>query len=136
MADNLPDAMETILLDYFLHTTGSTTWAAPASLWVGLCSAAPTETVTNECTVANNYNRVQIGFSPAVAGQATGPSAVATFSSASGSWGTINGYIICEASIGSAGSNWLAYGAVSPTVAVTTNDTVSFATGAMSLTFA
>ena len=136
MADNLPDTVETNLLDYFLKTTASTNWSTTASLWVGLCTAAPTDSATNECAVANNYNRVQIGFSPAVTGQATGPSAVATFPSASGSWGTISGYVICNASVNSTGNVYMAYGAVSPTVAVTTNDTVSFATGAMSLSFA
>lgn len=133
---NLPDTVETNLLDYFLRTTASTNWAQPGSLWVGLCSAAPTDSATNECAVANNYNRIQIAFSPAVTGQATGPTAAASFPSASGSWGTVSGYVICNASTGSTGNAYLAYGAVSPTVAVTTNDTVSFATGALSLSFA
>lgn len=124
------------LCDYFFRTTNSTTWTQAPSLWVGLCTAAPASNATNECTVANGYGRIQVTWNVATAGAASGPNATATYSSASGSWGTISGYIICAASTGSTGSlQYLAYGSVSPTVAVTTNDTVSFAANAMTLTF-
>jgi hypothetical protein len=124
------------LCDLFFHSTNSGNWTTPPSIWIGLCSGAPTNTNANECTVANGYGRVQVTWGTANGGAATGPSASATFTSASGSWGTINGYIICAASTGTTGtSQYLAYGAVSPTVAVTTNDTVSFAANAMTMTF-
>jgi hypothetical protein len=137
MAGNLPDTQETALLNYYLRTTDSATFTQAPSLWVGLCTATPTDAATNECTVTNNYGRVQIAWSPANAGSAVGPTGTATFVSASGTWGAaINGYIICAASTGSTGSSqYLAYGTVSPSVAVTTNDTVSFAAAAMTLSF-
>ena len=136
MAGNLPDTNETALLNYYLKTSDSGTFTQAGSLWLGLCSAAPTDAATNECTVANGYGRVQIAWGAAATGSATGPTATATYASASGSWGTINGYVVCAASTGSTGtSQYLAYGAVSPTVAVTTNDTVSFAANAMTLSF-
>jgi hypothetical protein len=135
MADNLADTTETNLLDYFLKTANSTNWAQPGSLWVGLCTAAPTDSATNECT-AGGYARKQIAFSTAASGASTGPTGTCTFDQATTSWGTISGYIVGGASTGSTGtSSYLFYGVVSPTVAVTTNDTVSFAANAMTLTF-
>lgn len=125
------------LCDVFFHSTNSANWTAPPSIWVGLCTGTPASNVTNECSVANNYGRIQVTWGTAANGSASGPSASATYVSASGTgWGTISGYIICAASTGSTGtSQYLAYGAVSPTVAVTTNDTVSFAANAMTMTF-
>lgn len=126
------------LLDLALFTAGSTYWANPSSLWVGLCVSAPSDTALNECT-GTNYVRKQISFaaaSDASPSVATGPTSVCTFTSAGGNWSTISGYILCHASTGSTGtSRYVAYGAVSPTVAVTTNDVVEFAAGAISLSF-
>ena len=137
---NLPDVMEQALCNHYLKTAGSTTYGnvTSASLWVGLCTAAPTDSTTNECTVGS-YARKQIVFTTADAqGAATGPTATTNFEQITGTaWGTINGYIVCAASTGSTGTSaWLFYGAVSPTVATTLNDTVSFAANAMTLTFA
>jgi hypothetical protein len=136
MAGNLPDTQETALLNYYLRTSDSGTFTQAGSIWVGLCTGAPTDSATNECTVANNYGRVQIAWGAAASGSAAGPTGTATFTSASGSWGNVQGYILCSASTGSSGaSQYLAYGVVSPSVAVTTNDTVSFAANAMTLSF-
>jgi hypothetical protein len=141
MADNLPDAMEKALADYYLKTAGSTamTQITSSSIWAGLCSTTPTETTTNEVTTGlNGYARAQVIFVTAASGDAgcLGPSAAVSFPSASGSWGTINGYGLFPYSTGSSGvSAYLAWGVVSPTVAVTTNDTVSFAASALTLAF-
>ena len=135
---NLPDVMETNLLDYFLKTANSTNFTAPGSLWVGLCTAAPSDTATNECATSN-YARKQMPLGAVVAsgGQITLPTVALNFDQATSSWGTMSGYIVGAASTGSTGTSaYLFYGAISPTVAVTTNDTVSFAANAISLTFA
>ena len=136
MASNMGASSANNLLDYFLRTTNSGNQTQAPSLWVGLCTGTPTASATNECSIANNYGRVQIAWSTASGGSATGPTGTATWSSASGSWGTISGYVICGASTGSTGtSQYLAFGTVSPTVAVTTNDTVSMSAAAMTLSF-
>jgi hypothetical protein len=139
MADNLPDAMETNLLDYFLKTANSTNFTPPGSLWVGLCTSAPTETATNECATSN-YARVQMPLGAVVASGGTIglPTVAVNFAQATSSWATgLAGYVVCAASTGSTGtSQYLFYGAISPTVAVTTNDTVSFAANAITLSFA
>jgi hypothetical protein len=139
MANNLSRTTQKDLLDLVMFTAGSTNWAAPGSIWVGLCSAAPDDTTTNEITGATNYARKQITFgasSSASPSVTTGPTAVCTFTSAGGNWSTLSGYVLCAASTGSTGtSRYLAYGAISPTVAVTTNDVVEFAAAAISLSF-
>lgn len=133
---NLPDTIETNLLDYFLKTANSTNWAQPGSLWVGLSTSSPSDSATNECN-AGGYARKQIAFTTASSGSAQGPTAATNFDQATTSWGTISGYIVCAASTGSTGTNaYLFYGAVDPTVAVDANDTVSFATSAITLSFA
>jgi len=135
MADNLSNDLETRLLDYMLKTANSTNFSAPASLWVGLCTAAPTDSATNECA-AGGYARKQIAFTTASSGASQGPTAATNFAQATTSWGTISGYAVFDASSGSSGAtHYLFYGAVSPTVAVTANDTVSFAASAMTLSF-
>jgi len=140
MADNLPDVMEKNLADYYLKTANSTNMTAitSSSIWAGLCTASPTDTATNECTAAG-YARAQVTFATAASGDAgcIGPTIAVNFTSASISWGNINGYALFANSTGSSGTQaYLAYGVVSPSVAVTTNDTVSFAASALTLSFA
>lgn len=126
------------LCDYVFRTANSTNWVQPTALWVGLCTASPSASATGECSVANNYNRVQITWGTAGStAAASGPTPSCVWTSASGSWGDIKGYIICSASTGSTGaSQYIAFGNLNPSVAVTTNDTVSFAANAMTMTFA
>lgn len=140
MANNLSQTTQKDLLDYILHTTNSTNWASVGSVWVGLCTGDPNDTATYELTAGSlNYNRKEISFATASAASpsvATGPTSVCTWTSASGNWSTIKGYILCSASTGSTGaSRYIAYGSISPTVAVTTNDVVEFAAGAITLQF-
>jgi hypothetical protein len=120
MADNLASVWEQNILDNIMNSSSST---------------------FPEVTQAS-YSRVTVGFGTAVSATGalsvasiTGPTASVTFPQATASWGTISGYGLFKASSGSTGaSQYLVYGAVSPTVAVTTNDTVSFAASAMTLT--
>jgi len=138
MADNLASVFEGQILDNIINSSNSAGYTKPASLWVGLCTAAPVGTNCAEVT-GDSYTRVPMTMGIATTGQsvasATGPSAAVTFPMCTTSWGTINGYAVFKASTGStAASQYLWYGAVSPTVAVTANDTVSFAIAAMTLT--
>lgn len=140
MASNMPDVMEQNLADYYLKTANSTNMTAitSGSIWAGLCTSAPTDTATNECTAAN-YARKQVAFITAASGDAgcIGPSTAVAFDSATAAWGDIVGYALFANSTGSTGANaYLAYGVVSPSVNVTTNDTVSFAASAMTISFA
>lgn len=138
MADNLASVFEGQILDNILNTSASGGFTKPTALWVGLCTAAPVGTNAYEVS-GDSYARVACTFGVATTGasvaSATGPSAAVTFPMCTTSWGTINGYAVFKATSGSTGaSQYLFYGAVSPTVAVTANDTVSFAPNSMTLT--
>ena len=138
MADNLASVFEGQILDNIINSGNSAGYTKPTALFVGLCTAAPVGTNCAEVT-GDSYTRVPMTMGIATTGQsvasATGPSAAVTFPMCTTSWGTINGYAVFKASSGSTGaSQYLWYGAVSPTVAVTANDTVSFAIAAMTLT--
>lgn len=138
MADNLASVFEGQILDNIVNSSNSAGYTKPTALFVGLCTAAPVGTNAAEVS-GDSYTRVPMTFGVATTGQsvasATGPSAAVTFPMCTTSWGTINGYAVFKASSGSTGaSQYLWYGAVSPTVAVTANDTVSFAIAAMTLT--
>jgi len=138
MADNLASVFEGQILDNIINSGNSAGFTKPTALFVGLCTAAPVGTNCAEVT-GDSYTRVPMTMGIATTGQsvasATGPSAAVTFPMCTTSWGTINGYAVFKASTGSTGaSQYLWYGVVSPTVAVTANDTVSFAAAAMTLT--
>ena len=138
MADNLASVFEGQILDNIINSSNSAGFTKPTALFVGLCTAAPVGTNCAEVT-GDSYTRVPMTMGIATTGNtvasATGPSAAVTFPMCTTSWGTINGYAVFKASSGSTGaSQYLWYGAVSPTVAVTANDTVSFAIAAMTLT--
>ena len=131
------DDLETKLLDYTLKTANSTNYAQPTSLYVGLCTTAPTDSASGEYTSGTNgYLRKQIAFSTASSGSATAPTATCTFAQATGgSWGTIYGYAIFNHSTGTNATNYLFYGSLASNVTVNQNDTVEFATNAITLSY-
>jgi hypothetical protein len=121
--------LETKLLNYTLRNTGFT---APSSVYVGLCSATPTETAANEFSTTYNYTRKQIVFNAASGSSITGGNATITFNQATGgNWGTTYGYALFDASTG---GNYLYYGTFNPSVAINQNDTVELASGAIVIT--
>lgn len=117
---------------------GTTFPAAPANLFYALFTVAPINGVDSgatECTggsyarksmVANTSNiAAPSGAAPATA--ATGANIV--FVTPTGSWGTVVGWAVYDASTA---GNMLAYGAFTG-VAVGTGDTVEFLTGNLTL---
>ena len=140
MASNMSDLLERAMADYVFKTANSTAMTAvtSGSIYAGLCTSAPTDTAPNECT-AGSYARAQIIFGTAASGDAgcIGPTASVAFPSASTAWGDIVGYALFPHTSGSTGASmYLGYGVVSPSVNVTTNDTVSFAANAITMAFA
>lgn len=128
------DYLETRLLDYVLGTTSAS--FSTSSVWIGLCTTAPTDSASGEYTIATNaYARRQIVFNAANAsGQAIGPTATVSFPTATPSgWGTVYGYAIFNSSTATASSNYLFYGTCTNQT-VNTNDVVEFATSAITLT--
>jgi hypothetical protein len=127
------DYLENKLLDYVLRDDAD---FASTSVWIGLCTTAPTDAASNEYTIGSNaYARRQIVFSAANgSGQAIGPTATVQFPTATPSgWGTVYGYAIFNSSTGTNSTNYLFYGTCTNQT-VNTNDVVEFATSAITLT--
>jgi hypothetical protein len=142
MADNLASLYESQILNAVVGNTASAQFTSPTMLYVGLATGTMNGSVFPEVT-GGNYSRPTMAFGTAQSATAgtisvasvTGPTIAATFPSASANWGTIEGYGLFRQATGSTGTmQYLVYGVVSPTVAVVTNDTVSFAASAMTLT--
>jgi hypothetical protein len=122
------DYLETKLLDYTLRATGYT---CPTSVWVGLCTADPTDAASNECTLTC-YARKQVVFNAASTSSITGSTATTTFAQCTGTaWGTIHGYGVFDAS---SSGNMMYYANLASDVTVNLNDTVEFAAGAIVIT--
>ncbi len=122
------DYLETKLLDYTLRATGYT---CPSTVWVGLCTADPTDAASNECS-AGTYARKQVVFNAASTSSVTGSTATVTFPQATGtSWSTIHGYGIFDSS---SSGNMMYYANLASDVTVNVNDTVEFASGAIVIT--
>ena len=137
MANAMSDYLEAKLLSWL--TQGAAMPTAPTNVYCGLFTVLPADTGTSgapadgtEVTAANGYARVAIstsgGFSAISASStkqhATNASTV-TFPQATGSWGTIVGYGLWDAS--SAG-NLLFYASIT-SQAITANETPSLAAG-------
>lgn len=121
---------EDAMLDHLFEGTALTT---PASVWVGLHVGDPTETGaggTGEVS-GNAYARKQITFG-APASRVITSSGIITFPTATGSWGTVDYFVIYDAETT---GNPLAYGALASARAVGSGQTPSFASGQFTITF-
>ncbi len=126
----MSDYLEGKFIDYVLR---SGTFASPASVWIGLFTATPSDAGGGtEVASANAYARVQLtsAFDAASAG-ATANTATITFPTATGVWGAITSVGIYDASTG---GNLLFYGTFSNSpLQVDTGDTLSIAAGALDI---
>lgn len=139
MANALSDYAEAKILGWLTQDAAMPT--APTNVYCGLFTTLPADTGTSgapadgtEVTAANGYARVAIstsgGFSAISASstkQHATNSGTVTFPQASGSWGTIVGYGLWDAS--SAG-NLLFYGTIT-SQAISANMTPSLAAGSI-----
>lgn len=135
MAGSFSDYLEDELLD---HVFGGADYSRPGTLYIALCTTAPTDASTGSTIVepsGNNYSRKAVTNNstnfPASSGGAKANGAAITFDAASGSWGTITHFAIVDAS--SAG-NVLGWGDLAVSKAVSSGDTVSFAIGDLDIT--
>lgn len=140
--------LENQLVDHILRgQTFSPT--APASVWIALYTAAPSDAGGGtEIPSTNNYARVAVSraltawagtqaAASTVASSGTGGvtsnNAAITFPIPSGSWGTVTHFAILDAVTG---GNFLFTGALTVSQTVNTGNTVSFAAGQLVITFA
>lgn len=120
------------------HVFGGSDYSRPATLYVALCTAAPTDASTGSTITepsGGSYARVAVTNNatnfPAASGGAKANGTVITFPSATGSWGTVTHLAVCDAS--SAG-NMLAWGALDVSKTVDSGDTVSIPVGDLDVT--
>lgn len=119
-----------------IFRTGSFT--KPSALYVGLHTADPTDAANGAEVSGNNYARVQHGPSDATWDPTSGTdghtenTGIITFPTPSASWGTVTHFSFWDAP--SAG-NMLIHGALTQSKVINGGDTVTFADGALDVTF-
>lgn len=141
----MSDYLENQLIDHILRAqTFSST--SPANLYVGLYTAAPSDSGGGTEVSGNAYARVAVtralaswaatqGGSTASTGTTgvTSNLAAITFPIPTGSWGTVTHFGIFDQTTT---GNLLFHGALTVSQTVNTGNTVSFAAGALQITFA
>jgi hypothetical protein len=100
--------------------------------WVSLFTTDPTESGsgTEVSTTATGYNRIRsTGWTAASSGYIYN-STVVQYSTATGSWGTIQYFAVHDSSTA---GNMLAYSSLTTSKTVAVGDSVAFSTGAISI---
>jgi hypothetical protein len=122
---------EALVLNALLRNTAFT---PPATVYVGLFTAAPGEGGGGTEVSGTGYARQAATFGAPVTGttgSSCANSADIDYSTAGSAWGTVTHFAIFDAS---SGGNELYYGALGASVIVNNGDPVKFATGALSVT--
>lgn len=126
------DYLENALLNHVLNATA---YSAPATLYVALFTAAPTDAGGGTEVTGNNYSRKAVTANttnfPAASGGSVANGAAITFATPSGSWGTVTHFGLFDASTS---GNLLYWGALTTSKTPGNGDTVSFAIGALTIT--
>jgi len=140
----MSDYLENKLVD---HLFRAQTLAAPATLHIGLLTAAPSDSGGGTEVSGSNYARVAVTSSLAnwagtqaaasttassgTAGQTSNNAAI-TFPTPSGNWGTVSHFGIYDASTG---GNLLFWGALTIAKTINQSDTLSFPASSLTITF-
>ena len=118
------------------HTLGAVTYTPPATLYLALFTAAPSETAGGTEVSGGSYVRLAISnnatnFPNAVSGVKSNGVAL-TFIEATGNWGTITHWGLFDASTG---GNLLFFGALGASTVINTADQLSVPIGDLDITF-
>lgn len=119
--------LELELLDHVLRNSAYT---PPATVYVGLFTAAPGEAGGGTEVTGGSYARQSVAFDVAAAGATQNTSEVA-FPVATANWGTITDFAIFDAV---SGGNMLYYGTLAASKVINTDDQFKFAAGAIDIT--
>jgi len=132
MAGSFSDYLELELLD---HVFGGADYTRPATLYVGLYTAAPTDAGGGTEVSGGSYARVAVTNNdtnwPAAAAGAKANGTAITFPTATGDWGTVVAFGIFDAD---EAGNLLAWADLTVSKAIGSGDTASFAIGALDIT--
>jgi hypothetical protein len=137
VASGLCTAWMNTILGLIFGAAGSP-YTAPANVYVGLATAVAADgTVTGEPS-AGNYARVKVvnsstNWNTAANGAVDNKTAI-TFPQASASWGALDTFFIAN-HLTNSGAAVICYGTLSEEKTIGTNDTPSFAAGALNISF-
>ena len=133
----LSDYLEGELIKHIFRTSS---FAKPSALYIGLFTAAPTDSGGGTEVSGGSYARAQLDpgdanwAAPSAGDGKTTNAAIITFPAPSANWGTVLAFGIFDAA--SAG-NLLIHGVINPTKEVFNGDPApKFAVGALQITFA
>ena len=110
-------------------TLTNTSYTSPATVYAALYSVAPTKTTSGTELSGDGYSRQSVAFSVA-SGTATSTADV-TFGAATATWLTAVAWAILD---DSTGGNILYYSSLSPTQTVLNGNTLTIATGDITIT--
>ncbi|HRE87630.1 MAG TPA: hypothetical protein PK095_00700 [Myxococcota bacterium] len=113
------------------HVLRNTPYTSPTTVYLGLFTAAPGEAGGGTEVSASGYARQPLTFGAPTDGVVEN-SGTLTFGPAGASWGTITHTAIFD---DSTGGNMLLYGALATPKVVDTGDSLSFAAGALDVSF-
>lgn len=132
MAGSKSDFLENELLD---HVLGNAAYSAPATTYVALYTAAPTDAGGGTEVSGGSYARVAVTNNdtnwPAASGGAKANGTAITFPTATANWGTVVAFAILDAA---SGGNLLYWGDLAASKSVDDGDTASFAVGELDVT--
>lgn len=122
----LSNYLENVVLD---HTLGTSSTAAPASVYLALFTDNPTDAATGTEVTGGSYARTVVTFN-AASGGSTSNSAVVTFPTATANWGTITHMAIYDASTA---GNMLYHGALATSKTINDTDVFQISAGNLSI---
>lgn len=129
------DFLEDAFLD---HVFNKTSYSPPATCYVALCTADPTDAATgasmSECANANAYARTAITFAAAASQRVTQSGAVTFPQASGGGWGTVTHWAICSTNTYGSG-DVLAHGAFTASKLINDGNTPSIASGQIYVEF-
>lgn len=138
MASNKSRTLEDNVLNFFLRANAGSI-SSPGTVYAALFTSSPTKTSFGTEVSSSGYSRVNIGetssigFSPPSSGSSHNLSAI-QFPTALASWGTVVAVAILDHASNSDLSNILYWGDLTESKTVGDGDTVTFNTGALTVT--
>jgi hypothetical protein len=126
--NNKYESFAHIVLDHFLRNTAT---ASPVTVYVALFNTTPTKTTPGTEVSGTAYARVPVTFGAPSGGVVTTSSPVSFPTAGAGGWGTVNGCGIFDQA---SGGQLYYFGDLTASKTVDAGDTVTFATGALSVT--
>lgn len=126
---SLSDYLEDELVD---HSLGTGAFTSPSAIYLALFTSDPTDAGTGTEVSGFGYARQTVAFGASSGGVATN-SSVETFTASGGDFGTITHFAIYD---GLTGGNLLFHAAMTASKTVANGESITFAAGSITVTFA